>query len=147
LGCDFSITFANICNDKQLAVVCANNLYIPYRTDIFDFTISVAVIHHFSTHERRLQAVSELVRITRVGGLIYIQVWAMEQPDCSKRKFTTSDNFVSWGSNKHQRVYNRFYHIFVEGELQQLLANLPNISIKESFYEHGNWGVVLTKLY
>lgn len=44
-----------------------------------DYVISVAVIHHFSTEERRLEAINELVRITKPGGTILIYVWAFEQ--------------------------------------------------------------------
>ena len=37
------------------------------------------MIHHLSTEQRRLEAIQELVRITRRGGLILVYVWALEQ--------------------------------------------------------------------
>ncbi|XP_009984182.1 PREDICTED: putative methyltransferase KIAA1456 homolog, partial [Tauraco erythrolophus] len=53
---------------------------------------SVLVIHHFSTEERRMLAIKEMARISRVGGQIMIHVWAMEQ----KRRCEKQDVFVPW---------------------------------------------------
>ena len=50
-----------------------------FRSLSFDGCICIAVIHHLSTEQRRLDAIKELVRITRVGGLILVYVWALEQ--------------------------------------------------------------------
>ncbi len=41
--------------------------------------MSVAVLHHLSTIERRQKAISELIRVTKPGGKIFIEVWAKEQ--------------------------------------------------------------------
>ena len=41
--------------------------------------MSIAVIHHFSSPERRLNAIKELFRIAKTGGKILIFVWALEQ--------------------------------------------------------------------
>ena len=50
-----------------------------FRSSSFDGCICIAVIHHMSTEQRRLEALHELVRITRVGGLVLVYVWALEQ--------------------------------------------------------------------
>jgi ubiquinone/menaquinone biosynthesis C-methylase UbiE len=44
-----------------------DTLRLPYRSDAFDVVLSIAVLHHLSTKERRLQALSELLRITKPG--------------------------------------------------------------------------------
>ena len=60
-------------------------VYIPvfgnalYSLLIKDFAICIAVIHHFSSHERRLEACNELLRIVIPGGKVLIFVWAFEQ--------------------------------------------------------------------
>ena len=46
---------------------------------MFDAVLSVGVVHHFATHERRVQALQELARITTQGGLVMVYVWAFEQ--------------------------------------------------------------------
>ncbi|XP_067842048.1 probable tRNA methyltransferase 9B isoform X2 [Heptranchias perlo] len=55
--------------------------------------IADVVIHHFSTKERRIQAIKEMARILQVRGKIMIYVWAMEQ---KRRKFDQQDIFVPW---------------------------------------------------
>lgn len=56
------------------------NFYsIYYRSDAFDVSLCIAVLHHLSTAERRLAGLRELVRITRPGGLVLVYVWALEQ--------------------------------------------------------------------
>jgi len=55
--------------------------------------ISIAVVHHFSTDSLRVQAISEMHRIVKVGGQILIYVWAYEQEN---KKFATQDVFVPW---------------------------------------------------
>ena len=44
-----------------------------------DAALSIAVIHHIATAERRVMALRELSRVLRVGGRVIISVWAMEQ--------------------------------------------------------------------
>jgi SAM-dependent methyltransferase len=60
-------------------VMVCDNLALPYRDDSFDAVLSVAVVHHFATTERRVNALRELARVLRIGGRLLISVWAMEQ--------------------------------------------------------------------
>ncbi|XP_041457114.1 uncharacterized protein LOC121409278 [Lytechinus variegatus] len=73
-------------------MVC-DNLRLPYRSNCFDAVISIAVVHHFATVERRIQAIQELARICRPGGLVMIYVWALEQ---KQRQFDAQDVLVPW---------------------------------------------------
>merc|ERR1712167_91279 len=57
---------------------------------------SIAVFHHFSSHERRVQALSEIARIVRPGGSILIYAWAQEQGSDSRRRFASQDVLVPW---------------------------------------------------
>ena len=56
-----------------------DNLILPFRDEMFDAALSIAVIHHFATTERRVRALRELARAIKIGGRIMITVWAMEQ--------------------------------------------------------------------
>lgn len=40
----------------------------------------------------------------------------------------------------------RFCHVFVRGELEQLVSKLPNVQIVDSYYDNANWAVVLKKI-
>lgn len=56
-----------------------DNLSLPFRDESFDAVLSVAVVHHFATTDRRVAALRELARVLRIGGKLIITVWAMEQ--------------------------------------------------------------------
>ena len=46
-------------------VLLSDNLALPYRDESFDAVLSIAVIHHIATTERRVRAIRELARILR----------------------------------------------------------------------------------
>nr|XP_057935300.1 alkylated DNA repair protein alkB homolog 8 [Doryrhamphus excisus] len=79
VGCDRSSTLVQICADRGFQALVSDALCVPLRTATCDACISIAVIHHFSTPERRLAAVKELVRLLKPGGHALIYVWAFEQ--------------------------------------------------------------------
>ena len=54
-------------------------LFYIFRSEAFDVCICIAVLHHLSTNERRLEGLRELIRIVRPGGLVLVYVWALEQ--------------------------------------------------------------------
>ncbi|KAL1459700.1 hypothetical protein WDU94_011657, partial [Cyamophila willieti] len=67
-------------------ILLCDNLNLPFRDESFDAVLSIAVIHHFTTTERRVVALQELTRVLRIGGRIIISVWAMEQKNRKVRK-------------------------------------------------------------
>jgi SAM-dependent methyltransferase len=70
-----------------------DNLALPFRDASLDAVLSVAVIHHIATAERRVHALRELSRVLRVSGRVIISVWAMEQ---RQRKFESQDVLIPW---------------------------------------------------
>jgi ubiquinone/menaquinone biosynthesis C-methylase UbiE len=73
-----------------LQVLLCDNLSLPFRDESFDAVLSVAVVHHFATTERRVGALRELARVLRIGGRLIITVWAMKQRHrkVNKQQFT-----------------------------------------------------------
>ncbi|CAG4976019.1 unnamed protein product [Colias eurytheme] len=74
-------------------VVVCDNLSLPFRDESFDAVLSIAVVHHFATVERRAMALRELARITRIGGRLLLTVWAMEHEG---RNFHSQDVLIPW---------------------------------------------------
>jgi len=72
-------------------VLICDNLALPFREESFDAVLSIAVVHHFATTERRVHALKELARVLRIGGRLVISVWAMEQ---KHRKVRTDFSLV-----------------------------------------------------
>ena len=143
IGCDFSENLVKICLEKNLNVISGDILNIPFKDNTFDYTSCIAVIHHLSTNEKRKKAISELLRVTKPNGKILILVWALEQEPDSRRKFTQQNNMVEWKDNKQNLLGIRYYYVFKKNEIESLLPN--NITLNLSFYEKGNWGIILSK--
>uniref|UniRef100_A0A5B7AQT8 Methyltransferase type 11 domain-containing protein n=1 Tax=Davidia involucrata TaxID=16924 RepID=A0A5B7AQT8_DAVIN len=248
IGCDISAPLINICANRGHEVVVADAVNLPYRTGYGDAAISIAVLHHLSTENRRKKAIDELVRVVKKGGLVLITVWAVEQEDrslvnkwtpltqkyleewigpsspqiCSPSSFTlesipeaeencsgghlkdfkeisstmklpenihlasqskdhsvASENgkdienqqefFVPWHLPYHRAevsgasacalanglakkddkkgavVYNRYYHVFSESELERLVSGMDSAVIVDRFYDKSNWCIILEK--
>ena len=60
-------------------MLAADALILPYRSGLFDYVLNIAVLHHISSEKRRLQLISESMRILRVGGVALFYAWAYEQ--------------------------------------------------------------------
>ncbi|XP_049581201.1 probable tRNA methyltransferase 9B isoform X1 [Syngnathus scovelli] len=93
LGCDVCRPLVDFAGSRGHEVQMCDGLHLPYRDGCFDAVLSIAVIHHLSTKERRIRAIREMARTLRVGGHVMIYVWAMEQ---KRRKFDKQDIFVPW---------------------------------------------------
>ncbi|XP_014483303.1 PREDICTED: uncharacterized protein LOC106748900 [Dinoponera quadriceps] len=93
VGVDRCKRFTDIAREKENEVLICDNLALPFREESFDAVLSIAVVHHFATTERRVHALKELARVLRIGGRLVISVWAMEQ---KHRKFESQDVLVPW---------------------------------------------------
>lgn len=231
IGCDISPSLIKICSDRGHEVMVADAVNLPYRTGFGDAAISIAVLHHLSTENRRKKAIEELVRVVKKGGLVLITVWAVEQEDrtlitkwtplpekyveewvgpgsprartpsslslesipeseesragehmkvCNESNVSRDleegidiknqqEYFVPWHLPYHRAeisgasadalaaglatkddkkgavVYNRYYHVFSEGELERLTTGINNARIVDRFFDKSNWCIILEK--
>ncbi|KAG1057019.1 hypothetical protein G6F43_001120 [Rhizopus delemar] len=154
LGSDRSTNLIKIVKERGHEGMVSDALNLPYRDSSFDFAISIAVIHHFASPERRLQAVKDMAKIVRPGGKILVFVWALEQTKFSKRNFEPGqqDVFVPWMLTKKKEdkeenpaVYNRYYHLFKKGELDALFEQIEDLIIENSGYDRDNHYVIACK--
>ena len=49
-------------------------------------------------------------------------------------------------SKQGYTTYQRYYHVFKEGELVRLFHKVTQLHVKEDFYDHENWCVLAEKL-
>jgi len=219
VGSDRSINLLEIAQEKneKAQTFVADCLKLPIRSGIFDAAISIAVIHHLSSSGLRIQAIREMARILKPGGVALIYVWAFEQKG---KQFASQDVFVPWhlhdcfekgektkaetklakesgeegeeeekkknektedsavfkakeetgnyqtsneplpitsenlgdgpeavkNEAKNATVYKRYYHVFVQSELENLLRQVKELEIIESYYDRDNWCVKLKKV-
>ncbi|KAL2630227.1 hypothetical protein R1flu_014913 [Riccia fluitans] len=57
-----------------------------------------------------------------------------------------ASGFARKDDKKGAVVYNRYYHVFAEGELERLTSKVKGALIVDSFYDKSNWCVILQKL-
>jgi ubiquinone/menaquinone biosynthesis C-methylase UbiE len=128
--------------------VCASGLKLPYKNNAYDIVISIAVLHHIASHERRAQFVYELIRCVRVGGQVCITVWADEQQKKNKWQRIHDDDtdyYVPF-DKRNGEVIMRYYHFFTKKEFVELISLFhKHIHIKRMVYDHDNWTCVLIK--
>lgn len=219
IGCDTSIKLLEICRQHQYECLAANVLDLPFKDESIDACIFIAVLHHLATEQRRLDALRNVAKMLRVGGLCLIYVWAFEQelkgnksnyikqkydlkPEDTKcvpvdlsalklnesnasndlndlnakitanstndsstndhqntrlmpihyngTKFRHQDCFVPWKKKNQivslEQTDLRFYHLFKENELDDLIKQLDNVEIVDSYYDNGNWAVRFRKI-
>lgn len=79
-------------------VMVADGLHLPHKDNTFDFAISIAVVHHWTTRERRIAAIRHILSKVKKGGRALIYCWALEQKD-SRRGYhigMDQDVMVPW---------------------------------------------------
>jgi SAM-dependent methyltransferase len=133
IGMDISDEMVGICKKRGLNAITGSILDIPI--DKVDYSMSIAVIHHLETREERVKALSELLRITKHN--ILVTAWCFEQ---TKRKFASQDEMISF-TNRDGSVYQRFYHLYVDGELAQEIKDAGGEIISENI-ENENYYIV-----
>jgi SAM-dependent methyltransferase len=140
IGCDICPNLLEIAKNKGFDVKLADTLNLPFEDNFADAVISIAVIHHLSTKERRLNAIKELIRICKPNGKILIYVWANNEKK-------NGDSFIKWGDSKgNNNNFTRYYHLFDENELDNLCLEVGNCKIENSYFDKENWAIILSKI-
>lgn len=148
---------------NQYSLCVADGLQLPHHNDRFDFAISIAVIHHFSTEERRIDAIRHVLTKLRVGGHFLVYCWALEQ-EKSRRGYKEGDAqdvLVPWVLQKkmakkegdeslqkpkvEQETKYRYYHLYKKGELVEN-AEAAGGKVIEQGYERDNWWVIIERV-
>ena len=84
--------------DPAYNLMVADGLNLPHRDGTFDFAISIAVVHHWSTRERRVEVIRHILSKLCRGGQALIYCWALEQGS-SRRGYhegMEQDVFIPW---------------------------------------------------
>ncbi len=125
----------------------ADIMELPFKDQTFEAVLFIAALHHIPNESYRIRALEELYRCLKPGSPALVSVWAFDQPrfqDVLLEQLTTGDEplepepkpakeprsvpdgnigdvYVPW-TRKDGKVYKRFYHLFDEGEIKELLA-------------------------
>jgi len=168
IGIDMCERLVQICGNRKLNASLGDALQVPLKSGRADVAISIAVIHHMSTEDRRRKAMEEMIRVLVPGGYALVTAWAKTQPGTSRRKFDKHDLLIGWQMPKKfaqsndncdygveeskdgKLVFQRYCHVFEEGEIVQLLKSAAKtlnstICIIREYLNAGNWCVEFLK--
>ena len=144
------VTIASSYGGQNNEALVADGLCLPHQNGRFDFAISIAVVHHLSTKDRRRQAVMSILQSLHAEGKALIYVWALEQKS-SRRGWDeggVQDVMVPWVmkrskkemelGSENEHTYQRYYHLYRKGELEEDIAEVGG-TILNGGYEKDNW--------
>lgn len=80
---------------RTIADVCISDcLNLPLKSESMDSILCIAVLHHISSEERRLQVLKEALRVLKLNGTGLITVWSTQQENPQKtiEKWKIIDN-------------------------------------------------------
>jgi ubiquinone/menaquinone biosynthesis C-methylase UbiE len=124
--------------NKKAMLVMGDVVNIPFKDKVFDAVLFIATLHHLNRETERIKSLKELERVLKNKGNALISVWAYEQERFKGKK---KDVFVSWTTNDG-RIYQRFCHLFIKNELEDLIKK-SNLKLIKSFRSGDNYfGIV-----
>lgn len=170
VGSDRSASLVGLAKGERLGgndVLVADGLELPFRKGVADFVISVAVIHHLSTRERRQDGIRKLLECVGPGGgsrnKVLVYVWALEQGSSrrgwdeggeqdllvpwvmknnSGRKKTAAETKAEQPQEQSlEQTFQRYYHLYRKGELEEDIQAAGG-EVLSSGYERDNWWAI-----
>lgn len=119
VGVDFSENLLLEAKSKpNLSLVRGDVHNLHFKDCTFNLILSVAVIHHLSTHERRLHCLLEMKRVLKNDGVCLIYVWHKSASSHNKfQPIQGNEYLVSW---KGEVDFMRYYCLFDEQMLEEL---------------------------
>ncbi|MCG3253798.1 MAG: class I SAM-dependent methyltransferase [Candidatus Heimdallarchaeota archaeon] len=115
--------------DKLTSLINSDARVLPFRNEVFDHVIMIAVIHHFESIDDRVKILQEIKRILTENGTCLISTWLKTHPRFQKEdlselvKSGKQDILVPWTLANGKKI-NRYYYLFEKEELEELVLQL-----------------------
>lgn len=146
IGIDNCEEFIKIVNNKFAERIKNNEIKsmigdlrkIPLDDNIADYLICIAAFHHLYNDEDRYKSLDEIQRVMKDNGELLITLWAMEQPESKKTRFTNRDSIVPWHNRVDGKIYNRYYRIWYEDDFDYYIKD-TKLNIIKKYNDNGNW--------
>lgn len=147
IGLDYSDNLLKEAARKPSVALVRGNVHdLPFKNGIFDTIMSIAVIHHLCTHERRLNCMLEMKRVLKNDGTILVYVWHISAS--SKKKFNRlngeNEFLVSW---RGENDLMRYYYLFDENKLKTLCNEAGFIILEMAVEQESIYAVLKKKDY
>ena len=159
--CHSLVKLAATRSGSSAQLLVADALHIPFRANVFEGGICIAVLHHITTAQRRVQLIRECARILTAGAHLLLYAWAHEQ---EKVRSAEKDVLVPWKLRKTNHRADgkgasgsavgefvgderRFCHLYGKDEIEELIREecADVLRVEQSYYDRENWAVVCVK--
>ena len=139
------LTYVSLDNKN---ILIANSKYLPIRSQSIEYVMCIAMLHHIYLKIDRIQCLREMVRVLKVGGKLIVTVWAQGEK-------AQQDNMIPWKLQKQHKisdeepdVYQRYYHLFSDNELINLIKEYfeNQLKIIKYYNDYNNWIIICQKL-
>ena len=144
-----------------------DQLEIPIAENQADVLLNIAAFHHIPSSNLRLQALLEMNRILKPGGILIISVWNLFQRKYwiahlkawlrfiyTLGSYSPTDLFITFKNSARKILTNRYYHSFFPDELNSLVKKAgftirENYSVKKGnkvpFFDSFNYCIIAQK--
>lgn len=124
---------------QNISLIECDATHLPLRPESLDKIMFIAAIHHLPTEKERMKSLVEIRQLLSDDGSALISAWDLNQPRFKDIKTKDGDVIIKW-----DKRYDRFYHLFVEGELENLCRK-ADLTIISAFISHSNHYVEVSK--
>lgn len=73
--------------------------------------------------------------------------WHLKGNADKNKKATSSSADVPVDNTSQRPVFHRYYHVFQQGELEELCLGVAGVKVLRSYHDQGNWCVELEKTH
>lgn len=147
VSCDISSAQLKVVRTKaekdsyNLSLVQCDASSLPLKPASFDNILFIAVIHHLPTEKERIESLEEIGKVLKPEGKVLVSAWAFDQPRFKDISIEKRDIMLKW-----DKRYDRFYHLFCKGELEDICRK-AGFEIISSFRAQDNYYVEISKRY
>ena len=130
----------NFDNKKNIKFLEADILNIPFNNNEFDYIFCIATFHHLPSNENKNNALREMRRVLKEGGIIFMTNWNLFQKKyiASTIKYLKHD-FIPWKNNDGKVLANRHYYAFTKKELENIFIKNNFEILENNFSENKNF--------
>ncbi len=149
--------------------VVGSALSLPFDNDSFDKAYSIAVLHQIPSEEYRIRFFSEIKRVLKKDGMVFVTVWSVKGNDkilksnssyfledenkLSKKTGTITQHIINYFKRFRKRrnfflKRKRYYYIFKKRELSKLARKVGFEVIEEGAVREktrSNFYIILKK--
>lgn len=131
-GLDLSRQLLQIAQQRfsQYRFIHGSILQLPFTDAEFDVVACVAALQHIPSVAYRQQAIQEIARVLKSGGIVFMLNWNLnEQLNYQTYRadpstgYDADDYLIPWKNDQGELQANRYYHGFRSTELTQLAEN------------------------